>query len=88
MLVLNGYPASAGAVNAEVIPTHVRSSGIGFPYSLTVALFGGTAAFVGTLLKGWGVADLFGWYVAVLCSISLVVYIFTPKEPAHRPLPE
>lgn len=88
MLVLSGFTAISAAVNAETIPTHVRSAGIGFPYSLTVALFGGTAPFVGTLLKGWGVPGLFGWYVVMLCLISLAVYIFALRETAFKPLPE
>lgn len=88
MLVLSGFTSVSAAVNAEVIPTHVRSAGIGFPYSLTVALFGGTAPFVGTLLKDWGVQSYFGWYVVVLCLISLLVYIFALPETAHRPLPD
>lgn len=88
MLVLSGFTAISAAVNAETIPTHVRSAGIGFPYSLTVAVFGGTAPFVGTLLKGWGVPELFGWYVVVLCLISLAVYIFALRETAFKPLPD
>ncbi|WP_041684889.1 MFS transporter [Renibacterium salmoninarum] len=74
MLVLSGFTSISAAVNAETIPTHVRSAGIGFPYSLTVAIFGDTAPFVGTLFKTWGVPGLFGWYVVVLCLISLAVY--------------
>jgi MHS family alpha-ketoglutarate permease-like MFS transporter len=87
MLVLSGYTSIAAAVNAETIPTHVRAAGIGFPYSLTVALFGGTAPFMGTLFAGWGNPGLFGWYVAVLAAISLVVYLFL-KETAREPLPQ
>ena len=88
MLVLSGFTSISAAVNAETIPTHVRSAGIGFPYSLTVAIFGGTAPFVGTLFKSWGAPGLFGWYVVVLCLISLAVYIFALRETAFKPLPE
>ncbi|NYE95973.1 MHS family alpha-ketoglutarate permease-like MFS transporter [Psychromicrobium silvestre] len=88
MLVLSGFTSISAAVNAETIPTHVRSAGIGFPYSFTVALFGGTAPTMGTLFKSWGVPELFGWYVALLSLISLAVYIFALKETAHKPLPE
>lgn len=87
MLMLSGFTAVSAAINAEVIPTHVRAAGIGFPYSLTVALFGGTAPLMGTLFAQWGNPGLFGWYVALLVSISLVVYIFLP-ETARKPLPE
>lgn len=87
MLVLSGYTSIGAAINAEIIPTHVRAAGIGFTYSVAVALFGGTAPFMGTLFASWGNPGLFGWYVAVLAAASLVVYLFLP-ETAHKPLPE
>ncbi len=85
MVLLTGYTSIAAAVNAEVFPARVRAAGIGFPYSLTVALFGGTAPYIGTLFKSLGHPGLFPWYVAVLCLISLVVYLFL-RETARRPL--
>ncbi|KUL33686.1 transporter [Streptomyces sp. NRRL F-4489] len=85
MVLLTGYTSVAAAVNAEIFPARVRAAGIGFPYSLTVALFGGTAPYVGTWFKQAGHPDLFPWYVAVLCLISFVVYLTLP-ETARRPL--
>ncbi|MFF4770327.1 MFS transporter [Streptomyces sp. NPDC001255] len=85
MVLLTGFTSISAAVNAEVFPARVRAAGIGFPYSLTVALFGGTAPYVGTLFKEWGRAGLFPWYVAVLCLVSSAVYLRLP-ETAHRPL--
>ncbi|MEW1636033.1 MFS transporter [Streptomyces sp. NPDC093801] len=85
MVLLTGFTSVSAAVNAEVFPARVRAAGIGFPYSLTVALFGGTAPYVGTLLQDVGRPGLFPWYVAVLCLCSSVVYLRLP-ESAHRPL--
>ncbi|MFF9113784.1 MFS transporter [Streptomyces sp. NPDC014805] len=85
MVLLTGFTSISAAVNAEVFPPRVRAAGIGFPYSLTVALFGGTAPYVGTLFKEWGRAGLFPWYVAALCLLSSLVYLRLP-ETAHRPL--
>ncbi|WP_438272767.1 MFS transporter [Streptomyces sclerotialus] len=85
MILLSGFTAISAAVNAEVFPARVRAAGIGFPYSLTVALFGGTAPYIGTLFKDLGQAGLFPVYVAVLCLISSAVYLRLP-ETAHRPL--
>ncbi|MDT0460310.1 MFS transporter [Streptomyces sp. DSM 41527] len=79
MVLLTGYTAIAAAVNAEVFPARVRAAGIGFPYSLTVALFGGTAPYVGTWFKQAGHADLFPWYVAALCLVSFLVYLTLPE---------
>jgi MHS family alpha-ketoglutarate permease-like MFS transporter len=85
MVLLTGFTSVSAAVNAEVFPPRVRAAGIGFPYSLTVALFGGTAPYVGTLFKEWGRAGLFPWYVAALCLLSSLVYLRLP-ETAHTPL--
>ncbi|MCQ4041805.1 MFS transporter [Streptantibioticus rubrisoli] len=85
MVLLTGYTAIAAAVNAEVFPARVRAAGIGFPYSLTVALFGGTAPYVGTWFKQAGHASWFPWYVSVLCLVSAVCYLVLP-ETARRPM--
>ncbi|MET8508706.1 MFS transporter [Streptomyces sp. NPDC004787] len=85
MVLLTGFTSISAAVNAETFPARVRAAGIGFPYSLTVALFGGTAPYVGTLLKELDRPDLFPWYVAALCLVSSAVYLRLP-ETAHRPL--
>ncbi|NUP23381.1 MAG: MFS transporter [Streptomyces sp.] len=85
MVLLTGFTSISAAVNAEVFPPRVRAAGIGFPYSLTVAMFGGTAPYVGTLFKELGHANLFPWYVAALCLGSSLVYLRLP-ETAHRPL--
>ncbi|MFE0190067.1 MFS transporter [Streptomyces sp. NPDC058989] len=84
MVLLTGYTAIAAAVNAEVFPARVRAAGIGFPYSLTVALFGGTAPYVGTWFKQAGHADLFPWYVAALCLVSFVVYLTLPETSRRK----
>ncbi|MEV6668937.1 MFS transporter [Streptomyces sp. NPDC051162] len=85
MVLLTGYTSVAAAVNAEVFPARVRAAGIGFPYSLTVALFGGTAPYVGTWFKQSGHPSAFPWYVAALCVVSACVYLVLP-ETANRPL--
>ncbi|MGW6054682.1 MFS transporter [Streptomyces sp. NPDC055189] len=85
MVLLTGFTSISAAVNAEVFPARVRAAGIGFPYSLTVALFGGTAPYMGTLFKEIGNPGLFPWYVAVLCLASSAVYLRLP-ETAHKEL--
>ncbi|MFJ9412937.1 MULTISPECIES: MFS transporter [unclassified Streptomyces] len=84
MVLLTGYTSIAAAVNAEVFPARVRAAGIGFPYSLTVALFGGTAPYVGTWFAESGHAGLFPWYVAVLCLVSFVVYLVLPETARQK----
>ncbi|MGW7412079.1 MFS transporter [Streptomyces sp. NPDC054863] len=85
MVLLTGFTSISAAVNAEIFPARVRASGIGFPYSLTVALFGGTAPYMGTLFKEMGNPGLFAWYVAALCLVSSAVFFRLP-ENAHKEL--
>ncbi|WP_435372427.1 MFS transporter [Streptomyces ficellus] len=85
MVLLTGFTSISAAVNAEIFPARVRAAGIGFPYSLTVALFGGTAPYVGTLFKELGRPGLFPWYVSLLCLVSVAVYLRLP-ESAHKEL--
>ncbi|MEU6488636.1 MFS transporter [Streptomyces sp. NPDC046887] len=85
MVLLTGFTSVSAAVNAETFPARVRAAGIGFPYSLTVALFGGTAPYLGTLFREIDRPGLFAWYVSALCLLSSLVYLRLP-ETAHREL--
>jgi MHS family alpha-ketoglutarate permease-like MFS transporter len=86
MVFLSGYTSIAATVMVELFPTRVRAAGIGFPYSFTVALFGGTAPYVGTALVEHELAWLFPWYLVVLTAISFFVYLFL-RETKDAPLP-
>ncbi|GAA3813544.1 MFS transporter [Sphaerisporangium flaviroseum] len=86
MVFLGCFTSISAAVNSELFPTRVRASGAGFPYSLTVALFGGTAPLVGTALIDAGNAGAFAWYMSVLALGSTLVYVFALKETKDEPL--
>lgn len=79
------WSSISSAVAAELFPARLRSSGIGFPYALAVAVFGGTGPYVATYLVDIGHAASFGWYVVAIAVVSTIVYAFLP-ETAHRPL--
>ena len=74
LIIVSGYTAINAVVKAELFPTHVRALGVGLPYALTVALFGGTAEYVALWLKQTGHASWFYWYVSACIAISLAVY--------------
>ncbi|WP_336207616.1 MFS transporter [Nonomuraea sp. LPB2021202275-12-8] len=86
MVFLGCFTSISAAVNSELFPTRVRAAGAGFPYSLTVAIFGGTAPLIGTALKDAGASGLFPWYMSALALISTLVYVFALKETKHLPL--
>ena len=52
LVIVSGYTAINAVVKAELFPTTVRAMGVGFPYAITVALFGGTAEYVALYPQG------------------------------------
>ncbi|MZQ83270.1 MFS transporter [Paenibacillus sp. 5J-6] len=74
LIIVTGYTSINAIVKAELFPTEVRALGVGFPYGVTVAVFGGTAEFIALLFKSIGSESLFYFYVAVCIAISFIVY--------------
>jgi MFS transporter, MHS family, alpha-ketoglutarate permease len=74
LLAVSGYTAINAVVKAELFPTAVRAMGVGFPYAITVSLFGGTAEYLALWAKSAGHERWFYWYVTACVAGSLVVY--------------
>lgn len=74
LAIVSCYTAINAVVKAELFPTSVRALGVGLPYALTVAVFGGTAEWIALWLKQAGRETDFYWYVSGCIAISLVVY--------------
>jgi len=53
----------------------VRALGVGLPYALTVAIFGGTAEYIALWFKNSGHESYFYWYITGCIAISLLVYL-------------
>jgi MHS family alpha-ketoglutarate permease-like MFS transporter len=79
LLLLSLCTSITSAVMVENFPPHVRVSGLGFPYSLSVALFGGTVPLVATSLANAGYARYFPWYIVVTAVITLLGAISVPE---------
>lgn len=73
MLIFAFYGSIAPTLMSEMFPTEVRAAGIGLPYALSVAVFGGTAPYVLEWLAGIDQRELFSWYIAGLCLVSFLV---------------
>ena len=74
LVIISGYTAINAVVKAELFPTHIRALGVGLPYALTVALFGGTAEYIALWLKQAGHETWFYGYVTACIAVSLAVY--------------
>jgi len=74
LVIVAGYTSINAIVKAELFPTKIRALGVGLPYALTVAIFGGTAELIAQALKSAGHETVFFWYVAGCVLVSLIVY--------------
>ena len=75
LFIVSGYTSINAVVKAELFPAEVRALGVGLPYALTVAIFGGTAEYVALYLKDIGNESYFYWYISGCIFLSLLVYV-------------
>lgn len=75
LFIISGYTSINAIVKAELFPAEVRALGVGLPYALTVAIFGGTAEYVALYLKDIGHESYFYWYISGCIFLSLLVYV-------------
>jgi MHS family alpha-ketoglutarate permease-like MFS transporter len=75
-------------VKAELFPTAIRALGVGLPYALTVALFGGTAEYIALWFKDIGHESWYFFYVTACVLVSLLVYIRMRETSDGSPLDE
>jgi MFS transporter, MHS family, alpha-ketoglutarate permease len=74
-LIVAGYTSINAVVKAELFPTHVRATGVGLPYAVTVSIFGGTAESIALWFKSIGHEPWFSYYLTAVIATSLVVYV-------------
>ncbi len=86
--IVSGYTAVSAIVKAELFPTVVRALGVGLPYAVTAALFGGSVDRVALTFKDSGHEGGFAWYATVLIAISLVVNLLIPDTKTTTRLDE
>ena len=76
---LAGYSANCAAVLAEQFPAEVRTTGIGLPYALAVAVFGGTAPYLTTWMSVHGLSGWVWLYVTAGALVGVWVYAVMPE---------
>lgn len=76
LALIGAFCAIGPALYAEMFPTGIRAAGLGVPYSVAVAVFGGTAPYLQTLFAEIGRPGLFLGYASALLLVSgLTVYL-------------
>ncbi|WP_421945332.1 MFS transporter [Pedobacter sp.] len=83
LIIVSGYTSINAVVKAELFPAEIRALGVGLPYALTVAIFGGTAEYFALWFKNIGNESYFYWYVTGCILISLILYT-TMKDTKHH----
>ncbi|MBF6061349.1 MFS transporter [Nocardia terpenica] len=86
LVIITGYTSINAIVKAELFPTRVRALGVGLPYALTTAIFGGTAETIALALKKSGHESLFFWYVSGTIAVSLATYWFMRETSQGSPI--
>ncbi len=83
LCIVSGYTSINAVVKAELFPASIRALGVGFPYSITVALFGGTAEYIALWFKNEGHESYYYWYATLCIFLSLLVYLFMKDTRTH-----
>ena len=83
LTVLSSYTAISGVVKAEMFPANIRALGVGLPYGVGVAVFGGSAEYVALAFKSAGHEAGFFWYVAIMCGVALAAALSLPDTRRH-----
>ena len=79
VILLLGYSANCAVIMAEQFPAEVRATGIGLPYALAVAVFGGTAPYITTWMNTSGYGGLVWVYCSIAAAIGVAVYLTMPE---------
>ena len=84
--LLMGPLAILPALMAELVPTSIRTIGVGFGYALATAIFGGTVPALQAWIGGtWG-PQYFALYVTAAAAVSIVVVLATVPETRGKDL--
>lgn len=82
MIFMASYAAIVPALMAEQFPARVRATGFALPYSVAVAVAGGTAPYLMTLFASHGISHAFTIYTMVLLAITLLTALVMPETKA------
>jgi len=86
LVIVSGYTSINAIVKAELFPAQIRALGVGLPYALTVAIFGGTAEYIALWLKDMQHENYYYWYITGCIFISLLVYVLMKDTKSNSEL--
>lgn len=83
LVIASLYTPIAGIVKAELFPPAVRALGVGFPYAIGNAAFGGTAEYVALSFRAEGAETYFFFYVAAVLCVTFIASLLMPHLGRH-----
>ncbi|HEM7878287.1 TPA: MFS transporter [Burkholderia contaminans] len=72
LMIVSGYTSVCSVMKAELFPARLRALGVGVPYAIATAVFGGTAGYVGLWFKSIGHESGFYLYASACIGCTLI----------------
>lgn len=79
LVIVAASGALLSCVMSEVFPTKFRTRNIGLAYSISVAVFGGSAPYLNQLFNSIDMSWLSSMYIVVLCVVTLAAVRMLPE---------
>lgn len=79
LLIVAASGALLSCVMSEVFPTKFRTRNIGLAYSVSVAVFGGSAPYLNQLFNSIEMSWLSSLYIVILCVVTLFAVRLLPE---------
>lgn len=79
LLIVGAAGALLSCMMSEVFPTKFRTRNIGLAYSISVAVFGGSAPYLNQLFISIDISWLSSFYIIVLCVVTLFAVRLLPE---------
>ncbi|QGZ64660.1 MFS transporter [Paraburkholderia acidisoli] len=72
LMIVSGYTSVCSVMKAELFPARLRALGVGVPYAIATAIFGGTAGYAGLWFKSIGHESGFYLYASACIACTLI----------------
>lgn len=83
LLIAAFYTPVTGVLKADFYPPTVRALGVGLPYAVGAAMFGGSAEYVALTFRSLGGEQYFYLYVAAIAGVTLISSLLMPELRKH-----
>ncbi|BAP45170.1 MFS family transporter [Pseudomonas sp. 21LCFQ02] len=83
LIIAAFYTPVTGVLKADFYPPTVRALGVGLPYAVGAAMFGGSAEYVALTFRSMGMEEHFYVYVSLIGAVTLISALLMPDLTKH-----